>query len=74
MLALVAGLIAVKTAIVLAAGPAVGLSRAESIRTGLLLGQGGEFAFVVFTLANDLEASAPPDTRSRCPSHRRCAR
>ena len=53
--ALVAGLIAVKSFIVLAAGPAVGLSRAESLRTGLLLGQGGEFAFVVFTLANDLE-------------------
>ena len=55
VLALTGGLIAVKTAIVAAAGPAVGLTRAESLRAGLLLGQGGEFAFVVFTLANQLD-------------------
>jgi Kef-type K+ transport system membrane component KefB/voltage-gated potassium channel Kch len=54
VLGLLAGLIAVKTTIVTAAGPLVGLSRAESVRTGLLVGQGGEFAFVVFSLANQL--------------------
>ena len=54
VLGLMGGLVVVKTAIVTAAGPLVGLSRAESVRTGLLVGQGGEFAFVVFSLANDL--------------------
>ena len=54
VLGLLAGLISLKTAIVAAAGPLVGLSRAESVRTGLLVGQGGEFAFVVFSLANQL--------------------
>jgi Kef-type K+ transport system membrane component KefB/voltage-gated potassium channel Kch len=54
VLGLLAGLITLKTAIVSAAGPLVGLSRAESVRTGLLVGQGGEFAFVVFSLANQL--------------------
>ena len=54
VLGLLAGLITLKTAIVTAAGPLVGLSRAESVRTGLLVGQGGEFAFVVFSLANQL--------------------
>ena len=50
--ALLAGLIAIKTAIITALGPRVGLTLAESVRTGLLLSQGGEFAFVVFSLAN----------------------
>ena len=50
--ALLAGLITIKTAIITALGPRVGLTMAESVRTGLLLSQGGEFAFVVFSLAN----------------------
>lgn len=54
VLGLLVGLVSLKTAIVAAAGPLVGLTRAESVRTGLLLGQGGEFAFVVFSLANQL--------------------
>ncbi|KAG6554856.1 hypothetical protein Mapa_003439 [Marchantia paleacea] len=54
VLALLAGLIAIKTAIITAIGPRVGLTLAESVRTGLLLSQGGEFAFVVFSLANRL--------------------
>ncbi|KAK3283094.1 hypothetical protein CYMTET_9199, partial [Cymbomonas tetramitiformis] len=53
--ALLAGLIVIKTSIIAACGPLVGLTRAESLRTGLLLSQGGEFAFVLFSLANDLE-------------------
>lgn len=57
---LVVGLVAVKTTIVAAAGPLVGLSRAESVRTGLLVGQGGEFAFVIFSLANTLGCVARP--------------
>lgn len=52
VLALLGGLIAIKTAIITAIGPRVGLTLAESVRTGLLLSQGGEFAFVVFSLAN----------------------
>eukprot|EP00898_Chlorokybus_atmophyticus_P007421 jgi/Chlat1/7680/Chrsp64S07175 len=53
--ALLAGLLAIKTATISALGPVFGLSRAESVRTGLLLSQGGEFAFVVFSLANRLD-------------------
>jgi len=52
---LLAGLIAVKTATVAAFGPLVGLTRKESIRVGFLLSQGGEFAFVLLSLANQLE-------------------
>ncbi|GER42109.1 glutathione-regulated potassium-efflux system protein [Striga asiatica] len=51
---LLAGLIVIKTMIITAIGPRVGLSLQESIRIGLLLSQGGEFAFVVFSLANRL--------------------
>lgn len=54
ILALLGGLIAIKTTIITALGPRVGLTLAESLRTGLLLSQGGEFAFVVFSLANQL--------------------
>eukprot|EP00250_Pteridium_aquilinum_P020013 c24667_g1_i1 orf=705-3422(-) len=54
VLTLLAGLIAIKTAIITTIGPFVGLSLPESVRIGLLLSQGGEFAFVVFSLANRL--------------------
>lgn len=52
MLSLLAGLIAIKTLIITAIGPRVGLTIQESVRIGLLLSQGGEFGFVVFSLAN----------------------
>lgn len=52
MISLLAGLIVIKTLIITALGPRVGLTLQESIRIGLLLSQGGEFAFVVFSLAN----------------------
>ncbi|GFY89466.1 K+ efflux antiporter 3 [Actinidia rufa] len=48
VLSLLAGLIAIKTLIITAIGPRVGLTIQESIRIGLLLSQGGEFGFVVF--------------------------
>ncbi|KAI3445832.1 hypothetical protein Pfo_002497 [Paulownia fortunei] len=51
---LLAGLIVIKTLIITAIGPRVGLTLQESIRIGLLLSQGGEFGFVVFSLANRL--------------------
>lgn len=54
ILSLLAGLIAIKTLIITAIGPRVGLTLQESIRIGFLLSQGGEFAFVVFSLANRL--------------------
>eukprot|EP00850_Spirogloea_muscicola_P015217 SM000115S23896 [mRNA] locus=s115:2248:8946:- [translate_table: standard] len=54
IMALLGGLIAIKTTIITALGTRVGLTFPESVRTGLLLSQGGEFAFVVFSLANEL--------------------
>eukprot|EP01018_Ginkgo_biloba_P001823 Gb_08657 [translate_table: standard] len=54
VLSLLGGLIVIKTLIITAIGPRVGLSLQESVRIGLLLSQGGEFAFVVFSLANRL--------------------
>ena len=54
-MALTVGLVAIKAGIVVALGPLVGLKRSESVRTGFVLSQGGEFAFVVFTLANQLQ-------------------
>ncbi|XP_048492758.1 K(+) efflux antiporter 3, chloroplastic isoform X2 [Beta vulgaris subsp. vulgaris] len=54
VLTLLGGLIAIKTMIITVVGPRVGLSLKESIRIGFLLSQGGEFAFVVFSLANRL--------------------
>lgn len=52
VLSLLSGLIVIKTLIITAIGPHVGLTVQESIRIGLLLSQGGEFGFVVFSLAN----------------------
>lgn len=54
VLTLLGGLITIKTLIITAIGPRVGLTLQESIRIGFLLSQGGEFAFVVFSLANRL--------------------
>lgn len=54
VLSLLAGLIVIKTLITTAIGPRVGLTLQESVRVGLLLSQGGEFGFVVFSLANRL--------------------
>jgi Kef-type K+ transport system membrane component KefB len=55
ILALLLGLITFKTTIIALLGPRFGLSRADSVRVGLLLSGGGEFAFVVLTLADKLE-------------------
>jgi monovalent cation:H+ antiporter-2, CPA2 family len=48
---MVAGLMAMKAAVIAAAGLACGISAASAVRTGLMLSQGGEFAFVIFGLA-----------------------
>ena len=55
VLALLGGLIGFKFVITTALGPAFGLTKAESVRTGLLLSGGGEFAFVVLTLGDKLK-------------------
>mmetsp|Transcript_27448 Transcript_27448/g.69813 ORF Transcript_27448/g.69813 Transcript_27448/m.69813 type:complete len:942 (-) Transcript_27448:1022-3847(-) len=52
---ILAGLLVVKTSVISALGPAFGLSRNESLRTGFMLSQGGEFAFVLLSLANSLK-------------------
>lgn len=54
ILFLISSLVFCKTATTTLVGLPFGLSLAESLRVGLLLGQGGEFAFVLFALANKL--------------------
>ncbi|PKA50887.1 K(+) efflux antiporter 3, chloroplastic [Apostasia shenzhenica] len=54
VLSLLAGLVVIKTLIITTIGPRVGLTLQESVRIGFLLSQGGEFGFVVFSLANRL--------------------
>lgn len=49
----VAGLILVKAAILFAAARAFRVANAEALEVALLLGQAGEFAFVVLSLARD---------------------
>eukprot|EP00775_Hariotina_reticulata_P005483 gene5483-5718_t len=49
------GLVSLKAAVNIMLGPLFGLSKAESIRTGFLLSQGGEFAFVLLSLACQLK-------------------
>lgn len=51
---LISSLIFCKTLVTTLVGLPFGLSLAESLRVGLLLGQGGEFAFVLFALGNKL--------------------
>eukprot|EP00889_Picochlorum_renovo_P000417 jgi/Picre1/27447/NNA_000414.t1 len=55
VLSLFAGLIALKATLITAAGPSVGLSRSDSVKTGFILSQGGEFAFVLLALASQLK-------------------
>lgn len=55
VIALLGGLITFKAVIISLLGPYFGLSKAESVRTGFILSGGGEFAFVVLTLAGKLQ-------------------
>jgi CPA2 family monovalent cation:H+ antiporter-2 len=52
--AAIIGLIAVKAAVVTALGPSFGIKRPAALKAGLILGPGGEFAFVVLGLATSL--------------------
>lgn len=54
VLGLLVGLVSLKATVITLIGPAVGLSKSESIRTGFVLSQGGEFAFVLLALAAQL--------------------
>lgn len=54
VLILLTGLILVKSVITGVLAPFFGLNRSESLRIALTLSQGGEFAFVLLTLANQL--------------------
>ena len=60
-----AGLIAVKSVILLCSRGCSGLSWPAAIEVGLLLGPGGEFAFVGIGMA----AAFRPDRRRSCPAH-----
>lgn len=52
LLAGIAAFIAIKFSVIFSAGEfALGLTRADAARVGLLLAGGGEFAFVIFKLA-----------------------
>jgi CPA2 family monovalent cation:H+ antiporter-2 len=51
ILASVAGLLAIKAALLAALGAGLGLPRDVAVEVGVLLGQGGEFALVVLALA-----------------------
>ena len=55
VLSLFVGLLALKATLITAIGPTVGLSRSDSIKTGFILSQGGEFAFVLLALAAQLK-------------------
>lgn len=60
VVSLVSGLLAIKASVIAAAGVAFGLSVGSALRTGLLLSQGGEFAFVIFGLGQKVGV-LPPD-------------
>jgi len=60
---IVAGILAIKTAVITILSRALGLSLSTSLQTGLLLSQGGEFAFVAFGLARSLGILDPATTK-----------
>jgi Kef-type K+ transport system membrane component KefB/voltage-gated potassium channel Kch len=51
--------IAVKAAIIFSSGPSLGLTRAQAARVAFTLSGGGEFAFVLFQLSEDLGVFSP---------------
>jgi CPA2 family monovalent cation:H+ antiporter-2 len=60
LLASVAGLIAIKATLVMGLGRLFRVPWPAAIETGLLLGPGGEFAFVAIGIATALGITAPP--------------
>jgi len=61
--ALVAGILGLKAALITALSLGFGLSLPTSLQTGLILSQGGEFAFVAFGLARSLGILDGPTTK-----------
>ena len=61
--AIVAGILGLKAGILTLLGKAFGLSGSTATRTGLILSQGGEFAFVAFGLARSLGILSPAETK-----------
>lgn len=61
--AIVAGILGLKAGILTLLSRAFGLSASTAMRTGLILSQGGEFAFVAFGLARSLGILDPPTTK-----------
>lgn len=61
--AIVAGILGLKALIVTLLCKAFGLSGSTAMRTGLILSQGGEFAFVAFGLARSLGILDPATTK-----------
>lgn len=61
--AIVAGILGLKAGVTTLLSRAFGLSASTAIRTGLILSQGGEFAFVAFGLARSLGILDPPTTK-----------
>lgn len=60
---IVVGILGIKAGILTLLGKANGLSNPTAIRTGLVLSQGGEFAFVAFGLAKSLGILDPAQTK-----------
>ncbi len=60
---LVAGILFIKTTVLTLLSRAFGLSLSTSLQTGLILSQGGEFAFVAFGLARSLGILDPATTK-----------
>lgn len=61
--AIVAGILGLKAGILTLLSKAFGLSGSTAMRTGLILSQGGEFAFVAFGLARSLGILDPATTK-----------
>lgn len=59
VIGMAAGLIVIKTAIILGLGRLFGMGWREALGLGLLLSQGGEFGFVLFAQAKDAQLIAP---------------
>ncbi len=64
LLALLAGLLALKTAVIFVLAKAFRLSTGDATRLGFALAQGGEFAFVALTLAATLGVLAGATTQA----------
>jgi monovalent cation:proton antiporter-2 (CPA2) family protein len=61
--AIVGGILAVKAGILALLCKGFGLSNSNAMRTGLILSQGGEFAFVAFGLARSVNILNPATTK-----------